>query len=47
MQSIRPAGLTDRELLQYVWIMGYDKVPPEWVEELAKRLEAATLDDLK
>lgn len=39
MQGIRPQNLTDRELLNYAHLMGYDKLPVEWVEELAKRFE--------
>ena len=42
MQGIRPQGLTTKELLDYAHLFGYDKLTPEWVEELAKRLEAAT-----
>ena len=42
MQGIRPQGLTTRELLRYAYVMGYDKLTPEWVEEIAKRLEEAT-----
>ena len=41
MQGIRPQGLTTRELLDYAHLFGYDKLSPEWVQELAKRLEQA------
>ena len=41
MQGIKPQGLTTRELLKYAHLFGYDKLTPEWVEELAKRLEHA------
>lgn len=40
MQSIRPQNLTDRELLNHAYMVGYDKLPEEWAVELAKRLEA-------
>ena len=46
MQGIRPQQLTDRELLRYVYIMGFDKVPAEWVKELCERL-AKQYDDNK
>jgi hypothetical protein len=39
MQDIQPKNLTDRELLNYAHLFGYDKLPAAWVEELAKRLE--------
>lgn len=42
MSGIQPAGLTDRELLHYCWLTGYDKLEPAWIEELAKRLKAKT-----
>ena len=45
MSSLRPQNLTDRELLDYAHLTGYDKLPPEWVEELAKRLEATQKKD--
>ena len=44
MQGIRPQGLTNQELLNYAHLFGYDKLTPEWVAELAKRLEQAELD---
>lgn len=44
MQGIRPQNLTNSELLRYVYIMGFDKVPPEWVQVLVERL-AQTIDD--
>lgn len=50
MSNIRPQQLTDRELLDYAHLTGYDKLSPEWVQELAKRLEVLvreTEDDLK
>jgi len=46
MQGIQPQRLTTEELLRYVYIMGFDKTPAEWVAEMAKRL-AQTLDDNK
>lgn len=46
MQGIRPQQLTNRELLNYAYLTGYDKLPPEWVEELCTRFEAL-LDDGK
>lgn len=39
MSNIRPQQLTDRELLDYAHLTGYDKLSPEWVQELAKRFE--------
>ena len=44
MQGIQPQSLSNEELVRYAHLTGYDKLPPEWVAELAKRLEA-TLDD--
>ena len=44
MQGIRPERLTNQELLNYAHLFGYDKLTPEWVAELAKRLEQAELD---
>jgi hypothetical protein len=40
MQGIQPQRLTDEELLRYVYIQGFDKLPAEWVQELCKRLAA-------
>lgn len=37
MQSVRPANLSDNELLRYIYIMGFDKVPPEWIQVLVER----------
>ena len=39
MQGLKPQRLTTRELLHYAHLIGYDKLTPDWVEELAKRLE--------
>ena len=44
MQGIKPQRLSTRELLNYAHLFGYDKLTPEWVEELAKRLEKAEAD---
>ena len=41
MQGLKPQGLTNKELLDYAHLFGYDKLSPEWVQELAKRLEQA------
>ena len=41
MQGLKPQGLTNKELLKYAHLFGYDKLTPEWVQELAKRLEHA------
>lgn len=41
MQGLKPQRLTNRELLDYAHLCGYDKLTPEWVAELAKRLEQA------
>jgi hypothetical protein len=46
MQGIRPSALTNNELLRYIYIMGFDKVPPEWIKELVERF-AHLLDDNK
>jgi hypothetical protein len=46
MQGIQPHNLSDNELLRYIYIMGFDKVPPEWIKELVARF-ANTLDDNK
>lgn len=37
MQGIRPEHLTNSELRKYAWLQGLDKLPPEWLHELAKR----------
>ena len=42
MQGLRPQGLSTKELLHYAHLIGYDKLTPEWVQELAKRLEETT-----
>ena len=42
MQGLKPQRLTTKELLDYAHLFGYDKLSPEWAEELAKRLAAAT-----
>jgi hypothetical protein len=47
MQGIRPQNLTDRELLNYAHLTGYDKLPVEWVTALATRLEAWVSGDEK
>jgi hypothetical protein len=46
MQGIQPHNLSNNELLRYIYIMGFDKVPEEWVKELVKRF-ANLLDDNK
>ena len=46
MQGIRPQQLTNQELLDYAHLTGYDKIAPEWVEELAKRLANPPEPDL-
>lgn len=46
MQGIRPSSLSDNELLRYMYIYGFDKVPAEWVQELVERF-AKLLDDNK
>ena len=38
MQGIQPKQLSNNELLRYVYVMGFDKVPPDWVETLVERL---------
>ncbi len=43
MQGIQPHNLTNKELLRYIYIMGFDKVPPEWIKELVTRF-ARVLD---
>ena len=42
MQGIQPSNLSNNELLRYIYIMGFDKVPPEWVAVLVERLAHAT-----
>lgn len=39
MYNIQPSRLSDEELVRMAHTLGYDKLPPAWVEELAKRLE--------
>jgi hypothetical protein len=46
MSGIQFNNLSTPELVHYAWLMGPDKLPPAWVEELIKRLEQ-TLDDNK
>ena len=46
MQSIRPQNLTNEELLRHIYIMGFDKVPVEWLQVLVERF-ANLLDDGK
>lgn len=46
MQGIQPHNLSDNELLRYIYIMGFDKVPPEWIKELVERF-VHLLDDNK
>jgi hypothetical protein len=41
MQAIRPANLTDEEVLRQVYLMGNEMLPKEWVEELCTRLARA------
>lgn len=38
MQGVQPKQLTNNELLRYTYILGFDKVPPDWVETLVERL---------
>jgi hypothetical protein len=37
MQSIQPRQLSNNELLRYIYIMGFDKVTPDWIEVLVER----------
>ena len=46
MSNIRPQQLTNEELLRHIYIMGFDKVPAEWVQVLCERM-AQQLDDNK
>ena len=41
MQGIRPQQLSDEEFLKYAYLTGYDKLSPEWVEDMAARLHRA------
>ena len=41
MQGVQPKDLTDEELLRYVYLMGNENLPKEWVEELCLRLAKA------
>lgn len=45
MSGIQPASLTDEELVRYAWL-NQEKLTPEWIKELIRRLER-TLDDNK
>jgi len=45
MQSIQPRQLSNNELLRYIYIIGFDKVTPEWIEVLVERM--ADLIDAK
>lgn len=49
MQGIQPHTLSNNELLRYIYIMGFDKVPADWIKVLVERLAHAldTQDDLK
>jgi len=38
MQGIQPKQLNNKELLRYVYIMGFDKVSPDWIETLVERM---------
>jgi hypothetical protein len=40
MQGIQPKQLSNNELLRYVYVMGFDKVPPDWIETLVERMAA-------
>lgn len=46
MSGIQFSTLTTAELVHYAWLMGPDKLPPEWVRELLTRIEDL-LDDNK
>lgn len=46
MYGIRPESLSTAELVKYAWLEGPERLPPEWVTEILKRLEQ-TLDDNK
>lgn len=37
MQSIQPRQLSNNELLRYIYIIGFDKVTPDWIEVLVER----------
>lgn len=41
MQGIQPQSLTNAELARYAYLIGADKLPKEWIEELIKRVEQA------
>lgn len=49
MQGIRPSSLSNNELLRYIYIMGFDNVPGEWLKVLVERftqlLDTAALPD--
>jgi hypothetical protein len=40
MQSIQPKNLSDNEILRHIYIMGFDKTSPDWVEVLVERMAA-------
>lgn len=46
MSGIQATQLSTFELVHYSWLIGPDKLSPEWIQELIKRLEQS-LDDSK
>ena len=44
MSGLQPSQLTTAELVRYANLQSPDKLPPDWVAEILKRLER-TLDD--
>ena len=48
MQGIQPSSLSNNELLRYVYIMGFENVPAEWIKVLVERFAILLdADDLK
>ena len=39
MQRTRPESLSNKELLHYAHLTGYDKLAADWVAELVRRLQ--------
>ena len=44
MFGVRPENLSTDELIRYAWLH-IDKLPPEWLEEILKRLEESVDSD--
>lgn len=38
MQGVQPKQLSNNELLRFIYITGFDRVSPDWVETLVERM---------